>query len=54
MYLPYVKLGDHVLSFDAALPLARAKTEASQAYNTQRDHNDYVGRNPYSKSRRKS
>jgi hypothetical protein len=54
MYLPYVKLGDHVLSFDAALPLARAKTEASQAYNTQRDHNDYVGRNPYPKSRSKS
>jgi hypothetical protein len=54
MYLPYVKLGDHVLSFDAALPLARAKTEASQAYDAQRNYNDYVGRNPYSKSRSKS
>jgi hypothetical protein len=54
MYLPYVKLGDHVLNFDAALPLARAKTEASQAYDVQRNHNDYVGRNPYSKSRRTS
>ena len=54
MYLPYVKCAGHVLSFDAALPLARAKTEASQAYDTQRSYNDYVGRNPYSKSRSKS
>ena len=54
MYLPYVKCAGHVLSFDAALPLARAKTEASQAYDTQRSYNDYVGRNPYSKSRRTS
>jgi hypothetical protein len=54
MYLPYVKCAGHVLSFDAALPLARAKSEASQAYDAQRNHNDYVGRNPYPKSRSKS
>ncbi len=44
MYLPYVKCAGHVLTFDAALPLAKAKSEANQAYDTQRAYNDYVKR----------
>lgn len=44
MYLPYVKCAGHVLTFDAALPLAKAKAEASEAYETQKAYNAYRNR----------
>ena len=44
MYLPRIKCAGHAFYFDEALPLAKAKTEAGEAYKVQLAYNDYIKR----------